>query len=69
MCCKDVLFSFLEENPKDVEAFAKGSVSITRTFFSRIPKAAHKLTQVVVLPTPPFWLQMEIILPILIGDY
>jgi hypothetical protein len=34
---------------------------------SNTAKAAPRLIAVVVLPTPPFWLAMEIILPIL-GD-
>ena len=40
--------------PKPDDAFACGSASINSTFFSRTPNDAAKLTEVVVLPTPPF---------------
>ena len=36
------------------EAFPCGSASINNVFFSNIPNAADKLTDVVVFPTPPF---------------
>ena len=41
-----------------------GSVSASSTRFFFAPKAAAKFTAVVVLPTPPFWLAMAMILPI-----
>ena len=37
-------------------ALAWGSMSSTRTGSSNPAKAAPRLTEVVVLPTPPFWL-------------
>ena len=51
----------LGSNPRPEEAFACGSASMIKTFFSRTPRAAARLTEVVVLPTPPFWLAIEII--------
>ena len=45
-------------------AFAWGSKSISKTFFSKIPKHAARFKDVVVLPTPPFWFETAMILPI-----
>ena len=42
--------------PKPEVAFACGSASIRSTFFSKTPKDAARLIEVVVFPTPPFWL-------------
>ena len=50
--------------PKPEVAFACGSASIRSTFFSKTPKDAARLIEVVVFPTPPFWLAIAIILPI-----
>ena len=58
------LWLLLNSNPKAEEAFPWGSASINRTFFSKTPRAADRLTDVVVFPTPPFWFATEIILPI-----
>src|SRR5215469_1734173 len=44
--------------PRPVEAFPCGSRSISRTRSSLAASAVAKLTAVVVLPTPPFWLAM-----------
>ena len=41
-------------NTKPLEAFACGSASTTSTDFSRVASDAARLTDVVVLPTPPF---------------
>ena len=38
----------------DELAFACGSKSISKTFFSNAASADDKLTEVVVFPTPPF---------------
>ena len=40
--------------PIDELAFAWGSKSISKTFFSKAASAEDKLTEVVVFPTPPF---------------
>ena len=50
---------------KPIVALACGSISITNTLNFFKAKAAAKLIVVVVLPTPPFWLEIAIILPIL----
>ena len=42
--------------PRAVEALPCGSMSMTRTFRPAAASAAAMLTVVVVLPTPPFWL-------------
>ena len=42
--------------PSPVVAFPCGSRSITRTRNPSSARAAPRLTDVVVLPTPPFWL-------------
>ena len=49
--------------PKPEEALPCGSKSTRRTFLPVSARHALKLTAVVVLPTPPFWLVMAIILP------
>ena len=54
----------LGSNPRPEDAFAWGSASISKTFFSSTPRDAARFTDVVVLPTPPFWFAIEIILPI-----
>jgi hypothetical protein len=41
-------------------AFACGSKSMMRVFFSEAANEAPRLMAVVVLPTPPFWLAIEI---------
>ena len=43
--------------PSAVEALPCGSMSMTRTFSPAAARAAAMLTVVVVLPTPPFWLE------------
>src|ERR671934_1432833 len=48
--------------PRPVEALPCGSRSTTRTRLPRPASAAPRLTAVVVLPTPPFWLAIAIIL-------
>ena len=50
--------------PNPELALACGSASINKTFFSKTPSDAAKLTEVVVFPTPPFWLAIAMILPI-----
>jgi hypothetical protein len=50
--------------PKPEVALACGSASMSKTFFSKTPNEAAKFTEVVVLPTPPFWFAIAIILPI-----
>ena len=51
----------LVNTPSPVVAFAWGSVSISRTLYSNIPKAIVKFIAVVVLPTPPFWFTIDMI--------
>ena len=51
--------------PTPEEAFAWGSESMIKTFFSRIAKEAARFMAVVVFPTPPFWLATVIIFPII----
>ena len=46
--------------PKLIDKLPCGSASISRTFLPSRAKPMPKLTQVVVLPTPPFWLVMAI---------
>ena len=50
--------------PNEEVAFAWGSRSISKTFFSNTAKQEDKLTAVVVFPTPPFWLDIAIIFAI-----
>ena len=52
--------------PRQVDRSACGSISMARTFFPSMARAALKLAAVVVLPTPPFWLQIAITLLILV---
>src|SRR5437867_2330618 len=47
--------------PTPVEAFPCGSRSTTRTRFPASARHAPRLTAVVLLPTPPFWLAMAMI--------
>ena len=47
--------------PSAVDAFPCGSRSITRTVRPPIASAVARLTAVVVLPTPPFWLAITIV--------
>src|SRR5690606_19424660 len=42
--------------PTPLEAFACGSRSTSNVGFSAAARLAARLTAVVVLPTPPFWL-------------
>lgn len=51
--------------PRPVVAFPCGSESMRRILRSFDAKEALKLIAVVVFPTPPFWLAIAIILPIL----
>src|SRR5580698_2135143 len=44
--------------PRALVAFPCGSQSISRVLFSEVASEAPRLTAVVVLPTPPFWLAM-----------
>src|SRR5687767_549723 len=44
--------------PTPLEAFACGSMSTSRVLRSAAARLAARLTAVVVLPTPPFWLAM-----------
>src|SRR6185437_8900477 len=46
--------------PSPVLALPCGSRSNSKTFLSAAAKAVARLTAVVVLPTPPFWLAMAI---------
>ena len=43
--------------PRAVDALPWGSMSITRTLSPADARAAAMFTVVVVLPTPPFWLE------------
>ena len=45
-----------------VRAEACGSASTTRTSLPPSAKQAARLTAMVVLPTPPFWLDMAMIM-------
>jgi hypothetical protein len=47
-------------NPRELVAFAWGSKSMISVFCSDAAREAPKLTAVVVFPTPPFWLAIEI---------
>ena len=49
-------------SPKALVELACGSQSISNTLFSIRAKEADKFTDVVVLPTPPFWFAIAIIL-------
>jgi hypothetical protein len=44
-------------------------MSIDKTFFPNAAKHADRLIDVVVFPTPPFWLATAIILPILYNPF
>src|ERR671936_1070089 len=46
--------------PRPVEAFPCGSRSTTRILWPSSARAAPRLTAVVLLPTPPFWLATAI---------
>src|SRR5262245_35986242 len=48
-------------NPRALVEFDCGSRSTRRTRFSERERAAARFTAVVVFPTPPFWLTMEIV--------
>src|SRR5690606_14961767 len=45
------------ETPRPVEALPWGSMSTISTFSPMAAKAVPRLMAVVVLPTPPFWLE------------
>jgi hypothetical protein len=47
--------------PRPLVALACGSRSTSRTFFPSSARAALRLIEVVVLPTPPFWFATAII--------
>lgn len=47
--------------PEAEVAFAWGSQSTSSVFLPDMARAAARFTAVVVLPTPPFWLDMLII--------
>ena len=47
--------------PRLIVRLPCGSPSISRTFFPACAKPIPRLAQVVVLPTPPFWLAMAMI--------
>ena len=47
---------------KDIELLACGSRSTRRVFLPLLARAAARLMAVVVLPTPPFWLVMAMII-------
>ena len=49
--------------PVPLVALPCGSMSMSRVRFSATASAAARLTAVVVLPTPPFWLATAMILP------
>ena len=51
--------------PNPLVAFPCGSMSINNTLLPLCAKQALKLTAVVVLPTPPFWLAIDITLAIM----
>src|SRR6185295_12114216 len=47
---------------KDIELFAWGSRSRSRVFTPLLARAAARLIAVVVLPTPPFWFAIAMIM-------
>jgi hypothetical protein len=47
--------------PSPEVAFAWGSQSINSVLFSEAAKAADRFIAVVVFPTPPFWLAIQMI--------
>ena len=47
--------------PSPLVVFPCGSMSISKTLLPRIDSEAPRLTAVVVLPTPPFWLTIAIV--------
>src|SRR3970282_1077003 len=49
--------------PTPLPAFAWGSRSMRRVFFSATARPADKLTAVVVFPTPPFWFAVAALPP------
>ena len=66
-----VLFNFVASviprlsvscHPRQVVKSPYGSASTSNTFFPCIARPIPRLTEVVVFPTPPFWLQMAIVL-------
>ena len=65
-----VLYStvLLSTSTPDVE-LPWGSISISSVFLPFQPRAAAILTQVVVLPTPPFWLNIATVFPIFSPPY
>ncbi len=54
-CCDRVDFS----TPRPVVELPCGSESTSRTRNSEAARAAARLIEVVVFPTPPFWFAME----------
>jgi hypothetical protein len=58
--------SLFLSTPNPEVALLCGSMSHSSTFTPVSVRAAQRLTQVVVLPTPPFWLATAIIFPILL---
>src|SRR3989344_316317 len=59
-------FMFLGSNPTPDVEFACGSASTKSVRCSSTAKDAARLMAVVVFPTPPFWLAMAIIFPIVV---
>ena len=57
-------FIYVLSIPNPLVVFPCGSISIKSTFWPASAKHADKFIAVVVLPTPPFWLAIAIILPI-----
>ena len=55
--------------PSPLVVFPCGSKSIVSTFFPASARQADRLIAVVVLPTPPFWLAIAIILPMFFPFY
>lgn len=54
--------TLLRSTPSPDEALACESASISSTRFSSVASEAARFIEVVVLPTPPFWLAKAMIL-------
>src|ERR1051325_1461925 len=59
-------FTFLGSKPTPEVLLACGSASTSKVFFSSTARLAARLMAVVVFPTPPFWLAIAMIFPILL---
>ena len=62
-------FTVRGSKPTPLVALACGSASTSRVRRSSTPRLAARLMAVVVLPTPPFWFTMEMILAMLYAPW